>query len=239
MTIDERLQFIAERELAAAVQKHNATSGSLVVMNPYNGEILALASYPTFDPNQPPASQTDIAARANHAVSVPFEPGSCFKIVTLSAALETTRLRPESMINCHNGVLTGLPGHRVIHDTHSLGVVPMADVLAHSSNVGAIEVGRTVGRENLYEYVRRFGIGQKTGVPSARRIEGQAARPPAMGQHVARIGVDGTGSEPHHSATGASRVRHREWRSSREASPGDEDGRSDTACGTTRARPQA
>ena len=165
LTIDEQLQFVAERELEAAVKKHGAFSGSLVVMNPYTGDILALASYPRFDPNQPPERQADVEARANHAVSVPFEPGSCFKVITLSAALETTRLRPESMINCHGGVLTGLPGGRIVHDSHAgMGVVPMSDVLAHSSNVGAIEVGRTVGRENLYEYVRRFGFGQRTGI---------------------------------------------------------------------------
>jgi cell division protein FtsI (penicillin-binding protein 3) len=173
LTIDERLQFVAERELADAVKKHGAFSGSLVVMNPYNGDILALASYPGFDPNKTPENEADVKARANHAVGVPFEPGSCFKVVTLSAALETTRLRPESMINCHLGLLTGLPGGRVIHDTHSLGVVPMADVLAHSSNIGAIEVGRTVGRENLYDYVRRFGFGQRTGVPIPGEARGR------------------------------------------------------------------
>jgi cell division protein FtsI (penicillin-binding protein 3) len=181
LTIDERLQFVAEREVAAAVHEHGAVSGSVVVMNPYNGEILALASYPTFDPNQPPMSQSDVEARSNHAVAVPFEPGSCFKIVTMSAALETTRLRPESMINCHGGVLTGLPGHRVIHDTHALGVVPMAEVLAQSSNVGAIEVGRTVGRENLYDYVRRFGFGQKTGVPLPGESKGRLRALPKWG----------------------------------------------------------
>jgi cell division protein FtsI (penicillin-binding protein 3) len=182
LTIDEQLQFVAERELAEAVQKHGAFSGSVVVMNPYTGEILALASYPSFDPNDPPESARDIEARANHAVSVPFEPGSCFKVITLSAALETTRLRPESMINCHGGVLTGLPGGRVIHDSHAgMGVVPMADVLAHSSNVGAAEVGRVVGRENLYEYVRRFGFGQKTGVPIPGESKGRVRGLPKWG----------------------------------------------------------
>jgi len=173
LTIDERLQFIAERELVAAVKAHGAFSGSLVVMNPYTGDILALASYPSFDPNDPPSTPQEVAARSDHAVSVPFEPGSCFKVITLSAALETTRLRPESMINCHMGLLTGLPGGRIIHDTHSMGVVPMSEVLAESSNIGAIEVGRTVGRENLYDYVHRFGIGQKTGVPLPGESKGR------------------------------------------------------------------
>jgi cell division protein FtsI (penicillin-binding protein 3) len=163
LTIDERVQFVAERELAAAVLSHNAVSGSLVVMNPYTGDIIALASYPTYDPNQPPLPGKSVANRQNHAVSVPFEPGSVFKVITLSAALETTNLRPESPIDCHGGVLR-LPG-RVIHDSHlGLGVIPMETVLAKSSNIGAIQVGMRVGQQNMYDYVRKFGFGQKTGI---------------------------------------------------------------------------
>src|SRR6516162_5968178 len=88
LTIDAHLQFVAERQLAAAVEAHHAVSGSLVVMNPYTGDILALASYPTYDPNRPPQPGDRISDRQNHAVSVPFEPGSVFKVITLSAALE-------------------------------------------------------------------------------------------------------------------------------------------------------
>jgi len=163
LTIDARVQFVAERELAAAVESHHAVSGSLVAMNPYNGDIIALASYPTYDPNVQLRPGDPIAPRANHAVSVPFEPGSVFKVITLSAALETTNLRPESPIDCHGGVLK-LPG-RVIHDSHGgLGILPMETVLAKSSNIGAIMVGMRVGSQNMYDYVRRFGFGQKTGI---------------------------------------------------------------------------
>jgi cell division protein FtsI (penicillin-binding protein 3) len=163
LTIDERIQFVAERELKAAVAEHHAATGSIVVMNPINGEVLAMASYPTYDPNLPPLDPKKDLTRINHAISIPFEPGSVFKVVTLSAALETTRLKPESPINCHGGVIS-LPG-RVIHDSHGgIGVVPMSEVLARSSNVGAIEIGSHVGAENLYKYVRRFGFGQKTGI---------------------------------------------------------------------------
>ncbi len=161
LTIDERIQFVAERELEAAVIEHHAFAGSLVAMNPQNGEVLAMASYPTYDPNQ--ALQGNDPRRINHAVSLPFEPGSVFKVITLSAALETTDLKPDSPINCHGGAFT-LPG-RVIHDSHAgLGIIPMADVLARSSNSGAVEIGSHVGPENLYKYVRRFGFGQKTGI---------------------------------------------------------------------------
>jgi cell division protein FtsI (penicillin-binding protein 3) len=162
LTIDEHVQFSAEQEIAAAVESHHAESGSVVVMDPQTGDLLALASYPTYNPNLPPQPDEGIA-RQNHAISVPFEPGSVFKVMTLSAALETTDLRPESPINCHGGVLT-LPG-RVIHDSHTgLGIIPMATVLAKSSNIGAIEVGMRVGQSNLYDYDRRFGFGQRTGV---------------------------------------------------------------------------
>jgi cell division protein FtsI (penicillin-binding protein 3) len=106
LTLDERLQFVAEREIAAAVISHNAASGSVVVMKPDTGDILAMASYPTFDPNVPVERGQSTKPRMNHAFSVPFEPGSVFKVITLSAALETTRLRPESPINCNGGKLT-------------------------------------------------------------------------------------------------------------------------------------
>lgn len=162
LTIEERLQFVAEREIAKSVQVHHAVSGSVVVMDPHTGEILALASYPPYDPNLPPRPEESIA-RQNHAISVPFEPGSVFKVMTLSAALETTNLRPDSPIDCHGGVLR-LPG-RVIHDSHTgLRIIPMATVLAKSSNIGAIEIGMRVGQANLYDYDRRFGFGQRTGI---------------------------------------------------------------------------
>jgi len=163
LTIDERIQFVAEREIAAAVAKHHCKNGSVVVMNPYNGEILALANYPTFDPNMPPKQGDNPAARFNLGVSVPFEPGSVFKVITLSAALETTSLRPESLINTGNGALA-LPG-RVVHDTHAHGTLTMAGVLEQSSNIGAILIGTRVGREHMNEYVRRFGFGSRSGVP--------------------------------------------------------------------------
>ena len=164
LTLDERIQFVAEREIAAAVEAHHAQSGSVVVMNPYNGEILALASYPTYDPNQPPQPGEDKAKRQNHAISVPFEPGSVFKVITLSAALETTDLQPTSMINCLRGAIT-LFG-RTIHEAHGgYGTIPMAMVLAKSSNIGAIQIGMRVGQTNMNQYVRKFGFGRKSGIP--------------------------------------------------------------------------
>jgi cell division protein FtsI (penicillin-binding protein 3) len=163
LTIDERMQYVAERELKAGVEAKHARSGTAIVMNPYNGEILALANYPTFDPNKPPVAADDPMSRLNLGVSVPFEPGSIFKVVTLSAALETTNLRPDSLIPTGGGTLV-LPG-RVIHESHhGFGTITMQQVLELSSNIGAILIGQRVGRENMYEYARRLGFGQKSGI---------------------------------------------------------------------------
>jgi cell division protein FtsI (penicillin-binding protein 3) len=194
LTIDERLQFVAERQLAAAVADKGATSGSVVVMNPSNGDILALASYPAYDPNEPPETAED-PRRENHAAGVPFEPGSVFKVITVSAALETTGLRPETPIDCGRGSIT-LFG-RTIHEAEAhggYGVMPMAQVLIHSSNVGAIRVGMRVGQQNMYEYMRRFGFGQLTGIPLPGESRGKVRKVPqwtatslasvSMGQEV-------------------------------------------------------
>ncbi len=161
LTIDERIQSAAEQDLREAVERSNAKTGAIVVMNPRNGEILAMASYPTFDPNKPPAPREPHSMRLNRAVEAPVEPGSVFKVVTLATALETTNLRPESVLPC--GSINMF--HRVIHEAHhAYGPLTMADVLAKSSNVGAIQIGMKIGRDKLYEYIRRFGFGQRTGV---------------------------------------------------------------------------
>ncbi len=165
LSIDERIQLPAQEAIARAVAASRAESGSVVVMNPNTGEVLAIASYPPFDPNQPPArGEKAEAARFNHAVSVPFEPGSVFKVITLSAALETTDLKPSSMINCGNGTFT-MAGRTVHEAHHGYGTMPMAMVLAKSSNIGAIQIGLKIGSNKLYEYVRRFGMGSRTGIP--------------------------------------------------------------------------
>jgi cell division protein FtsI (penicillin-binding protein 3) len=162
LTIDRELQFIAQEALRQAVKENHADHASLVAMDPRTGDILALENYPTYNPNERLAAGESDANRRNLAVGTPFEPGSVFKVVTLAAALETTDLRPNSLIDCNNGVLR--MANRVIHDSHPHGVLSMQDVLAFSSNIGAIKVGIRVGNENLYEYIRRFGFGQRTGV---------------------------------------------------------------------------
>jgi len=164
LTIDPNLQYDAERALEAAALKTGAKTGSIVALNPYTGDILAMANYPTYDPNgNDGTGKREVAgSRSNLAVAAPFEPGSVFKVITLAAALETTNLTPDTMINCGNGVIN-LFG-RVIHDHNSYSSLSMADVLAKSSNIGAIQIGLKVGEQKLYEYVRKFGFGRKTGV---------------------------------------------------------------------------
>ncbi|MGI8742139.1 MAG: penicillin-binding protein [Bryobacteraceae bacterium] len=163
LTLHNRLQYIAENELKKSVIAHKCKSGSLVAMNPKTGEILAMANYPTYDPNIRPMPGGDVSGRSNLAVTTPFEPGSVFKVITITAALETTRFRPETIIPCGNGHIT-LFG-RTIHDHNSYSSLPMEDVLARSSNIGAINVGLKVGEKNLYDYVRRFGFGKRGGLP--------------------------------------------------------------------------
>lgn len=162
LTIDSRIQFAAEEYLKSAVEENKCWTGSLVALDPNTGDILAMANYPTYDPNEPVDSPDDIKARLNLSISAPYEPGSVFKVITLTAALETTKLRPESIIDCGNGRIT-LYG-RVIHDHDRYSALSMADVLAKSSNIGAIRVGLTVGQDNLYAYVKKFGFGDTTGL---------------------------------------------------------------------------
>lgn len=162
LTIDSEIQHSAEQAIEEAVVKNHGDHGSIVAMDPNTGEILALANYPTYDPNERLHAGEQAHGREDLAVVAPYEPGSVFKVITVSAALETTNLRPETMIPCAGGVIT-LFG-RTIHDAEGHGDLDVEDVLAMSSNVGAIRIGMQVGAQNMYDYVRRFGIGHRTGI---------------------------------------------------------------------------
>jgi cell division protein FtsI (penicillin-binding protein 3) len=156
LTIDQYLQFVAERELRAGVEENRAAGGSAVIMDPNTGEILAMANYPTFNPNT--FGRVREEARRNRAVQDLYEPGSTFKIVTASAALEEHVLGPDDLIDCSPGRITF--GSRVIRDTHQYGTLSFTDVLVKSSNVGAIKAGMKLGAERLGRYVSLFGFGQ-------------------------------------------------------------------------------
>jgi cell division protein FtsI (penicillin-binding protein 3) len=157
LTIDEYLQHIVERELRAGVEANRADGGAALVMDPWTGEILALANWPTFNPNIYRQSREE--ARRNRAIQDLYEPGSTFKIVTASAALEQHVVTPDDLIDVRGGNIRF--GTDVIHDTHDYGVLSFTNVIVKSSNVGAIKVGLKLGPERLSEYVRRFGFGRR------------------------------------------------------------------------------
>jgi cell division protein FtsI (penicillin-binding protein 3) len=156
LTIDQYLQHIAERELRAGVEQNRAAGGSALIMDPQSGEILALANWPTFNPNT--FGRADERARRNRAIQDLYEPGSTFKVVTASAAFEEDVIAASDPIDCSPGHIRF--GSRVIHDVHTYGVLPFTDVIVKSSNVGAIKVGMRLGPERLGRYISRFGFGQ-------------------------------------------------------------------------------
>ena len=160
LTIDDKIQYIAERELESAMEKNHALSGTVIVENPHTGEILALANRPTFDPNDTRAITP--AKLKDHAVSDVYEPGSTFKLVTIAAAVDQGLARPDELIDCQRGSIV-LFGHR-IHDWHPWGVMPVSEVLAESSDVGAIKIALRMGDDRMYNYIRAFGFGQQTGI---------------------------------------------------------------------------
>lgn len=162
LAIDERIQYAAETALKKAIHEQKLPSGNVVVMDPHTGDVLAMASYPDFDPNVRPRTRADLDRRINRSMSLIYEPGSVFKVITLAAALEKTRLTPASIINCGGGAYR-VPG-RTIRDHHSYSSLSMEQVLAKSSNVGAINIANAVGKNAMYEYVRAFGFGERTGI---------------------------------------------------------------------------
>jgi cell division protein FtsI (penicillin-binding protein 3) len=160
LTLDEKIQYIAERELAAAIAKTRSPAGTVIVMNPNNGEILALANWPKFNPNT--AATAPAESRMNRAVSAIYEPGSTFKLITLAAAFDQNVTRPDEIFDCENGSVI-VAGHR-IHDHKPFGLLTVSEILAKSSDVGAIKVAMRLGAPKFYDYIRAFGFGSPTGV---------------------------------------------------------------------------
>jgi cell division protein FtsI (penicillin-binding protein 3) len=160
LTIDQTIQYQAEQALQAAVQESRAKSGSVIVLDPRSGEILALANAPTFDPNR--VSDAKPETRSNWALQNIYEPGSTFKVVAFSAALEKKLARVDERIDCQMGAIT--VAGRVVHDHKKFGLLTIPEALAKSSNVAAIKLGIRVGDQTMYDYIRRFGFGSKTGI---------------------------------------------------------------------------
>ncbi len=175
LTVDHRIQVLAERGLARAMEATQSIAGSIVVMDPNNGELLAAANRPTFDPNRRVHDAAQLEKRSNYALSHLIEPGSSFKIVTIAAAIEEGLATPDEMLDCQMGAI--YIGSRRVRDHKPFGMLSVSRILANSSNVGTIKLGQRLEPERLYSYARKFGFGEKTGLP----LPGEAAgllRPP-------------------------------------------------------------
>ena len=160
LTVDQNIQYIAERELETAMEQTKAIAGTVIVQNPRTGEILALANRPTFNPNL--RKEITVEALKDRAVSDIYEPGSTFKIVTVSAGLEEKITRPDEMFDCQMGSIV-INGMR-IRDSKPHGVLSVSDIIAESSDVGAIKIALRLGEDRFYKYIRAFGFGQQTGI---------------------------------------------------------------------------
>ena len=162
LSIDENIQFLAEKALDAAMQRTRAANGTVVIQDVHTGQILALAIRPTFNPND--FRHTTPALLRDHAVSDVYEPGSTFKLVTYAAALDQHIVKPDDMIDCQGGAITF--NGRTIHDDKSdhYGVITVHEALEHSSDVAAVKLALRMGPDHFYEYIHNFGFGTKSGL---------------------------------------------------------------------------
>lgn len=190
LTLDETIQYIAERELGAVMQQSRAIAGTVIVLDPFTGEVLAMANAPTFNPNRyVEVSRTDVLR--NRAIADAYEPGSTFKIVTLAAALEEGLTDPEDLIDCQMGSIV-IAGH-TIRDHKPFGLLSVSQILQYSSDVGAIKLAMRVGNQRFYRYWRTFGFGSPTGI----ELPGEAAgltKPPERWSKIS-IGAMAMGQE--------------------------------------------
>src|ERR1700687_4742372 len=179
LTIDKNIQYIAEKELDQAIHDTQAIAGTVIVENPHTGEILALANRPTFNPNL--RKQITPAALTNRAVSYVYEPGSTFKLVTISAALEEKLTNPDEGFACQMGAIV-YNGMR-IRDSKPHGILPVWGVLAESSDVGAVKIALRLGEDRFYKYIRAHGLGQQTGIELPGETRG-LTKPPSRWSKV-------------------------------------------------------
>ena len=179
LTIDKNIQYIAEKELEQAIHDTQAIAGTVIVENPHTGEILALANRPTFNPNA--RKQITPGALTNRAVSYVYEPGSTFKLVTISAALEEKVTNPNEVFDCQMGAIV-YNGMR-IRDSKPHGLLPVWGVLAESSDVGAIKIALRLGEDRFYKYIRAYGFGQQTGIELPGETRG-LTKPPSRWSKV-------------------------------------------------------
>ncbi len=161
LTIDRDIQYYAEKALKKAVEEHQALDGSAIVMDPETGEILAMASYPFFNPNEP--GKADLQAQRNRAILDAYEPGSTFKILTMAAVLNENKASLDEEIDCSRG--QAVCGRKVYREaTHDYGTLTFSGILVKSSNIGTVQLGKRLDEKVLYQYVKSFGFGEKSGI---------------------------------------------------------------------------
>ena len=160
LTIDEGLQYIVEKEIDTAMAKWKSVAAAAVMMDPFTGEILAMANRPAFDLNE--LGRANRGHVRNRAITDIYEPGSTFKIVVGAGGLEENVVNPGSTFDCGRGSIE--IGGKVIHDAHRHGLLNFREVIQKSSNVGSIMIGLKLGRENIYKYAKLFGYGEKSGI---------------------------------------------------------------------------
>ncbi|GMV50992.1 penicillin-binding protein 2 [Nitrospirales bacterium NOB] len=186
LTVDEVIQYIAEKELDESVSRSNAKSGTIIVMDPKTGEVLAMAVSPRFDPNAVGALVPD--RWRNRALTDTYEPGSTMKTVIAAAALEEKVMAPDSMINGENGRLS--IANTVIHDHEKMGWMSFAQMIQKSSNIGAAKVGMALGEWRVFDYLKEFGFGEKSGIDLPGEASGLLRSPRQWGKRsVASISM--------------------------------------------------
>jgi cell division protein FtsI (penicillin-binding protein 3) len=180
LTIDKNIQYIAEKELQAAISISKAKSGIAIVMEPASGKVLAMAVAPLFNPNQ--YSSYEAKTWRNRAITDVFEPGSTFKTFLMASALEENIIKPKDIFFCENGSYR--VADRVIHDTHPHGWLNATKILKYSSNIGASKIVRHLGSELFYQHIRKFGFGEETGVAFPSEADGFIPLPYRIPEHT-------------------------------------------------------
>ncbi len=193
LTLDRNIQYLVEQELANAVARYQADGGTIIVMDPKTGAILAMANYPSYDPNrfyEVPRELYELYV--NPAVSRQYEPGSVFKILTMAAGLDAGVIEPDSTFYDSGSIKVG--GATIYNpDRRAHGLVTMTDILAHSLNVGVAYVSTSLGEETFYTYLERFGCGYPTGVDLSGEVAGTLKEPGSENWHESDLGTNSFG----------------------------------------------
>ncbi len=185
LTIDRNIQHIVEKELQAAVEKHKARGGMAIVLSPKTGEVLAMATAPSFNPNSP--GNAPPSARRNQPLTDSFEPGSTFKVFTLASAIEMGAIGKSDMFYCENGKYKY--AGRTIHDTHKYGWLNGRDILKYSSNIGITKINERMNGDRFYDMIRAFGFGSRTGIELRGEVPGIGPSRSAFDSRIRRATV--------------------------------------------------